>query len=181
MSDILLIVDDERGVTGALARALADEAYEVLVADSAKQALELLETRGAGIRVVLSDEMMPEMTGSEFLGIVRERWPDTIRMLLTGHASVGAIMAAVNSGEIFRFFVKPWDDTELRLALRQAFERSALEAENRRLMRTVKRQAAELRLLEASHPGIATLQRDTAGRLIVQEVSEDEIAEILRG
>lgn len=178
MSDAILIVDDEANILDALRRALADDPYEVLTASDGQEGLQILHGRD-DVKVVLSDERMPGMSGGEFLSRVREARPETVRMMLTGHASPDGIMTAVNNGGIWRFFVKPWDDMELRLSIRAAFDKYRLEAENRRLLRAVRRQAAELRILEASHPGIATLARDAQGRLIVPEVTEEEIAEVL--
>jgi DNA-binding NtrC family response regulator len=177
MSDVILLVDDEENVIKALERALLDEPYEVRAAASGEEALELAAHHR--FKVVISDERMPGMDGAEFLSIVRARYPATIRMMLTGHASIEATMRAVNSGEIYRFFTKPWNDYELKLALRSAIEKYDLEEENRRLLRTVKRQAGELRSLERQYPGITTLQRDRTGTVVLPEMSEEEVARII--
>jgi two-component system probable response regulator PhcQ len=94
---------------------------------------------------------MPGMDGAEFLSIVKERHPEVALILLTGYASLEATMKAVNNGEIYRFFTKPWDEYQLKLAIRSAIEKYDLEAENRRLLKTVKRQAVELRSLEVKY------------------------------
>ena len=129
--------------------------------------------------MVLSDEMMPEMTGSEFLSAVRGSHPHTIRIILTGQANIESAMRAINSGEIYRFLTKPWDDNELKLTLRAAFEKYDLEEENRRLLAMVKRQALNLRLLEKSHPGISKLERDESGTLIVPELTNEDYEGIM--
>lgn len=89
-------------------------------------------------------------------------------------------MRAVNSGEIYRFFIKPWDDIELKLAIRSALEKYDLEHENRRLLRTVRHQSQELRYLERSYPGISELRREVGGAIRIEsELSEEEIAGII--
>lgn len=99
-------------------------------------------------KLVISDERMIGMQGSELLAILKERYPATLRILLTGHATLEAAMKAVNQGEIYRFFTKPWNDTELKFAICSAIERYDLEAETRRLLATVRSQAMEIKVLE---------------------------------
>jgi DNA-binding NtrC family response regulator len=99
--------------------------------------------------------------------------------MLTGHASLEATVAAVNRGEVYRFFTKPWNDVELLMAIRTAIEKYDLEAENRRLLRTIKNQAFELKAIEKVHPGITRLEKDENGNLLLPDFSEEEIEEIL--
>jgi hypothetical protein len=89
-------------------------------------------------------------------------------------------MKAVNSGEIYRFFTKPWNDHELILALRSAIEKFDLEAERRRLLATVKSQASELRGLEQRYPGITCVEKDDLGAVLLPEISDEEIESIIR-
>lgn len=177
MKKTLLLVDDEPLVISSLRRALADEPYEILTAGSGREGLALCAEHKVG--VVVSDERMPGMGGAEFLAAVKERYPETIRIMLTGHASVDATMRAVNKGEIYRFFTKPWDDMELRFALRSAFDRLMLEEENRRLLRTVKCQYQELSVLENKYPGITGVEKDEQGVLILPEVLDEDINKII--
>jgi response regulator RpfG family c-di-GMP phosphodiesterase len=90
---------------------------------------------------------MPQMNGAQFLGRVREVWPATVRIVLTGYADIGATIAAINQGEIHRYITKPWDDQDLLLQVRQALERKALEEEKQRLEQLTQRQNIELREL----------------------------------
>ena len=174
MEHAILLVDDEPDVAAALTRALMDEPYDVSSSQGGEYALQVMASRQ--FKVVISDERMPGMGGAEFLSIVRERFPDTVRIMLTGHASLESTMKAVNSGEIYRFFTKPWNDTELKLAIRSAIEKYDLEAENRRLLKTVKHQAAELRALEQRYPGISRIEKDEQGTVVLPEMADDEIA-----
>jgi two-component system probable response regulator PhcQ len=144
MKDTILIVDDEPKVIAALQRTLFDESYEIHTATSGEEALEILKT--CKTKLVISDERMPGMDGAEFLLILKVRHPETVRMMLTGHASLEAAMKAVNSGEVYRFFVKPWNDLELKMAIRAAMEKFDLEAENRRLLGMIKSKNLEAQL-----------------------------------
>jgi len=177
MKNTILIVDDEPNVIAALQRTLFEEPYDVRSAESGEQALDLLGDWRA--KVVISDERMPGMDGAEFLGIVKERFPETVRIMLTGHASLDAAMKAVNSGEVYRFFVKPWNDLDLLMAIRSAVEKFDLEAENRRLLSTIKNQAVELKVMERRYAGITRLEKDKYGNVLIPDFSEEEMAEIL--
>ncbi|SCY90494.1 response regulator [Rhizobium sp. NFACC06-2] len=121
MSDkpVLLFVDDEERIVRLLKMIFRSE-YEVYTALSAREALAILET--IPVDVVASDQRMPECTGIQLLSQIRERWPDTIRILLTGYSDLVAIIGAVNEGEVYRFINKPWDQTELRTVIADAVE-----------------------------------------------------------
>jgi two-component system, probable response regulator PhcQ len=177
MTSRILLVDDEPNIISSLQRVLLEEPYEIISAGSAEEGMKLLET--TRFKVVVSDERMPGMGGAEFLSIVRNSYPETVRILLTGYASLEAAMAAVNGGEIYRFFMKPWDDLELMLAIRSAIERYDLEVENRRLLAIVRRQYRELTAIEERFPGITGIERDEDGSITLPEMSEEEI-ELIR-
>lgn len=177
MKDTILLVDDEANVLSALTRALIDDPYEILTASGGRQALEIME--GKTIKAIVSDERMVGMQGSELLAEVRRRSPHTVRILLTGHAILEAAMRAVNEGEIYRFFTKPWDDTQIRFALLSAVEKFNLEAENRRLLATVKDQAMEIKVLERRYPGISRVEKDSRGTFVLPDIAEDEIASLI--
>ena len=119
----VLFVDDEREVTSGIRLALRKEPYEVLIANSAKAGLALLQEKT--IDVVISDERMPEMGGAEFLTIVRKLYPETIRLILSGQASLESAIGAINDAGIYRFLRKPCDPHELALCLAQALEAHA--------------------------------------------------------
>lgn len=177
MKSKILLVDDEENVLASLDRALFEEPYEVYSATSGERALEIMQAHC--FKVVISDERMIGMQGSEYLLLVKERYPDAVRILLTGHATLDAAVRAVNQGEIYRFFTKPWDDTEVRLAIRLAVERYDLEHENRRLLSTIKRQSLEMKALERRFPGITRIGRDRQGNLVLDDMSEEEIRHLI--
>ena len=119
----LLVVDDEENVLNSLRRLLRSEGYHVLTAGSGNEALELLA--GNEVGVVLSDERMPGMSGTELLRRVRTMYPTVMRIVLSGYADVTTITDAINKGEIYKYVTKPWDNDELLALLREAFVRSA--------------------------------------------------------
>lgn len=178
MTQRILIVDDEVHVSKALRRALIDEEYEIVTAQSGLEALQLM---GEGeFQVVISDERMPGMQGSELFATLSLRWPETIRILLTGQASLDAAVRAVNEGEIYRFFTKPWNDLELRLAIRTGIDKYALEIKNRKLLALVRNQELRLRTLAGSATIVKTKDRDQDGSFHLPELTDSEISELLQ-
>jgi len=177
MESKILLVDDEANVLAALNRALYEEAYQVHTAAGGEQALEIMQAHR--FKVVISDERMPGMPGSEFLTRVRERHPDTMRILLTGHATLAAATTAVNQGEIYRFFTKPWNDTEIRFAVRSAIEKYDLEEENRRLLGTLRRHSLEMKVLERRFPGITRVEKDGQGNFVLDDMPEAEVRRMM--
>lgn len=118
-SRTLLLVDDEPGILSSLKRLFRREGYRILAADNGMTGLELLASNEVG--VVISDARMPEMNGGEFLGRVREMYPNVLRIMLSGYTDLKAVTTAVNRGELFSFLTKPWDDAELVETVRDAF------------------------------------------------------------
>jgi len=127
----LLFVDDEPGIVKALSRVFHQENYEVITAWSAKEGLEKFAT--GTIHLVITDFMMPGMNGAQFLQEVKKRSPDTIRIMLTGHANTDAVMGAINEGAVYKFILKPWNDDDLRVTVALALEQFDLISRNRSL------------------------------------------------
>lgn len=148
MVNKIMFVDDEKGILQALRRFFLDEPYEILVSDSPLKALEMLENNE--VAVVVSDQRMPVMEGTEFLEKVRERWPNTVRIILTAYADLEAAKGAINRGNVYRFINKPWDDVDLKTAVKNAIDLYTLESENRKLFALTKEQNDELRELNGS-------------------------------
>ncbi len=126
----VLCVDDEPAILEALELTLGED-YQVFTAGSGDLGLAILDREE--IALVIADQVMPGMTGVEFLGRVHERHPETIRMLLTGYTDASALARAINEGRIYRYLQKPWDTDELRLAVRRALETFQLAEHNARL------------------------------------------------
>ncbi|MEJ5208648.1 EAL domain-containing protein [Denitratimonas sp. CY0512] len=115
----LLVVDDEIGICNALTRLLRRDGYNILIARSGAEALDLLALHP--IQVILSDQRMPGMSGTELLGKVKSLYPNTVRIILSGYTDLSVVTEAVNQGAVFRFLTKPWDDGQLRSQIRDAF------------------------------------------------------------
>ena len=127
----ILCVDDEPNVLNSVRRLFLDEEYEVFTAPTAQAGLEILDQEH--IHIVISDYRMPNMNGVEFLREVRTRWPDTVRIVLSGYADMAAIVSAINEGEIYRFIPKPWNDDDLKVTVANAIERYHLLVKNAEL------------------------------------------------
>ena len=134
----VLFVDDEVNILKALQRLLRQDDMKVLCAAGAREAFELLEQHPT--QVIVTDQRMPDMCGVDLLSSVRERWPDVVRMMLTGYTEMGVAVEAINRGEIYRLITKPWNDDELKATLRQAFDHHALKSEIRRLNQVTREQ-----------------------------------------
>ncbi len=143
--DRILLVDDERNVIRALERLFLDDDYDILTASSGDEGLELLED--GEVQLILADYRMEGMDGVEFLRRVYERWPDTIRMVLSGYADTAAVVAAINEGRVYKFIPKPWNDEELRHTVARALETWHLQQHNRTLTCRLEETIGELRRL----------------------------------
>ncbi|WP_075880957.1 HD domain-containing phosphohydrolase [Vreelandella massiliensis] len=139
----VLIVDDEPNVLSALRRVLRGETYRVQTASSGEEALEILADEPTN--VVVSDSKMPGMDGAELLSRVQARYPDCIRILLTGHQDLEAVTRAINDGHIYHYIAKPWNDDDLRFNLRQAVAFHESEQERQRLEALTHAQNEELK------------------------------------
>ncbi|MCG8404091.1 MAG: response regulator [Phycisphaerales bacterium] len=139
----VLLVDDEDNIRTALKRLLRREDYEICAAANGREALRILEVNP--VQLIVSDYRMPGMTGVELLREIRQRWPDTVRIILSGFSEVNAIIAAINEGEIYKFLSKPWNDEEIKLHIRRALEQHELEEENRRMADEIAEQNESLR------------------------------------
>jgi response regulator RpfG family c-di-GMP phosphodiesterase len=130
-TNTILLVDDEKSILNSLKRLLRKEEYKVLTASSGKKGLDIL--RDNNVQVVISDQRMPEMSGTEFLSKVKKESPDIIRIILSGYTDVDVVIDTINQGSIYKFFHKPWNDQSLILEIRQAFEYYKLIQDNTRL------------------------------------------------
>ncbi|GAB2180588.1 hypothetical protein DLREEDagrD3_08110 [Denitratisoma sp. agr-D3] len=128
MNRTLLLVDDEPALLHSLLRLFRDEGYELLTAASGEEALQLLEQHSA--QVLLSDQRMPGMSGVEFLTEAKRRYPDSVRMVLSGYADIETITDAINRGNVYKFLHKPWDNQLLLENVRDAFRQFDLIQQN---------------------------------------------------
>ena len=141
----LLLVDDEPNVLSALRRVFRQENYEVVCCTDPIAASTLLCTEA--FQVIISDYMMPAMNGGDLLKHARAVQPDTIRIMLTGHADVNAVVGAVKSGAVYKFILKPWNDDDLRITIALALEQHALKRKNTLLAQTNQDNSREIERL----------------------------------
>ena len=127
----VLVIDDEPEVLNTLNRQLRRE-FEVFIAHNSDEALAILHEHP--IQIVISDERMPGVTGSEFFSHIKEEYPGAIRLLLTGYADLQAVIQAINQGHIYRYITKPWDATEIRTIVREAYDRYRMIARSEHLL-----------------------------------------------
>jgi response regulator RpfG family c-di-GMP phosphodiesterase len=142
------LVDDEASILNSLRRLLRNQPYDLFFADSGEQALELMTRQP--IDLVMTDARMPNMDGATLLAEIHQRYPTTMRILLTGYADLNMIVKAINEGQIHRYISKPWNDEELQLTLRQALAHQHSERERQRLERLSHEQNEALQSLNAS-------------------------------
>ncbi|PRY54491.1 response regulator receiver domain-containing protein [Arcticibacter pallidicorallinus] len=122
----ILYVDDEENNLYSF-KATFRMKYKVLIALSGDEALEIMKSKP--VHIIITDQRMPNMTGVEFLEKVIEKFPDPIRILLTGYADMGAVVDAVNKGKIFHYLAKPWNEEELDMTITRAFAKYEEKAE----------------------------------------------------
>jgi two-component system probable response regulator PhcQ len=163
----ILLVDDEDAIRSSLSSVLEREGYRVHSAESGDEGLRILKEEP--IQLVISDYSMPQMSGVDFLKLVRERYPNIVRIMLTGDPNPEVIIRSINEGEVYRFIRKPWDNTMLRVTIYFAFETITLEEENRRLISALRRQMNFLRDLERDFPYLSALTRDEDAALLLAE------------
>jgi FixJ family two-component response regulator len=130
----VLVVDDEANVAKSIRRLLEANGFEVITAEDGKNALDIMR-RETDVAVIVSDQRMPKMTGSELFAQLSVEHPDIKRILLTGYTDLDSIRDAVNQGNIFRFLLKPWDDDELLKCVEEGEHYYLVKQENERLNR----------------------------------------------
>ena len=116
--DILYVDDEENNLISF--KATFRLTYNITIASSADAAMKILENKS--VEIIITDQRMPNMTGIEFLEKILEKYPDPVRILLTGFADMSAVIDAVNKGKIFHYLSKPWDEHELDETIKKAFE-----------------------------------------------------------
>jgi CheY-like chemotaxis protein len=154
----MLVVDDEPDNLDLLYRTFRRE-FKVLRSESGTEALKVLAAEGE-VAVIISDQRMPEMKGTEFLSKTVPQFPDTMRIILTGFTDVEDLVDAINSGQVYKYITKPWDPEELRTVVQRAVETYEVQ----------KKRSEELRWAQAQ-----TRLLDSIVRIAHQELSPEEI------
>jgi type II secretory ATPase GspE/PulE/Tfp pilus assembly ATPase PilB-like protein/FixJ family two-component response regulator len=169
----ILLVDDEANVLSALRRVFHYENYEVVCCQDPAQALERLKQET--FQIIISDYMMPGLNGGDLLKQARAIRPAMIRIMLTGHADVNAVIGAMKAGAVYKFILKPWNDDDLRVTVALALEQHALQQKNRALAsenQAKTKEIAQLAKFGVSSRSQLALVLNKRGLLSVQQVQE---------
>ena len=150
----ILFVDDEERILRSLALQFRRE-YEVLTESDPLRALERLKSER--VQIIVSDQRMPQMSGAELLAQARQIAPDTLRILLTGYSDLDAAVEALNSGGIFRYLTKPWDQQEMAFTLRQAAQIAARQLQAPKVLTAIPQAALNVLLLDEDAPTLAVV------------------------
>ena len=126
----ILYVDDEPENLIAF-KAVFRRVYDIKTVNSAQEGLDILEIEEFDI--VISDQRMPKMTGVEFFEIIQSKYPESIRMVLTGYSDMNAIIDAINKGKVFHYITKPWNAEELKIIINNALDYHQLKSRNEEL------------------------------------------------
>lgn len=171
----LLLVDDEENILSALKRLLRTEGYEILTANGGEAGLEILAQNK--VDVIVSDQRMPGMAGTEFLRRAKELHPDTIRMVLSGYAELEVITSAINDGAIYKFLSKPWEAEQLCAHIAEAFDLKELGDENRRLTEGISFANSELSKANAR---LESLLQDNLSQINMDEAALGALQRIVQ-
>jgi type II secretory ATPase GspE/PulE/Tfp pilus assembly ATPase PilB-like protein/DNA-binding response OmpR family regulator len=172
----ILFLDDEKQVLKSLQRCFRKENYHVFTSQNHIEAFELLKNNT--INLVISDFLMPNMNGADFLRQVRKKHPEIIRIMLTGHADTNAVMTAIEEGAVYKFILKPWNNDDLRVTVALALEQFELQRKNKKLLLENNQQKKDLSKLNR----MATSNR---GQLLVSLnkkglINDHQIQKILK-
>jgi len=160
----ILCVDDEKNVLKAIERLFLDSDYEILTAESGDKGLETLTNNGT-IQLVVSDYRMPGMNGVDFLREVYKKWPETIRIVLSGYADTALIVEAINDGHIYKFIPKPWNDDELKVTIAKALDYYNVQQKNIQLTIALEESNEELRDINSN---LENLVEERTSELMLQ-------------
>jgi len=139
---VILLVDDEASILSSLKRLLRPLGYTLITAESGAEGLRLLDEHP--VDLIISDMRMPEMTGAQFLGKAKVKYPEIMRILLTGYSEITSLVSAINEGGIYHYLQKPWDEQNLILTIQRALEQHHLKKEAARLNEVIRKQNEEL-------------------------------------
>lgn len=177
MTAHILIVDDEPDIVRMLRRVLRSEGHELTTTTDPREAVELLGTRRFDL--LLCDVDMPHLSGHEVTRAAREVSPATVRVLVTGNATMDAAVRAINEGEVHRFVRKPFEAAALRGVVREALARKAELALVAEADERARRRRLLFEQLEAEHPGVTTIERAADGLYEVDTARARSAAERL--
>ena len=154
----VLVLDDEVNILESFKRLFFKDEFGIFTTTNHQEAMDILEKER--IKLVMSDQRMPKITGVEFLKQVKVKYPDVLRILITGYADIEAAEDAINVGEVYRFINKPWDGEELKGSVRQAIKHYDLIVENRNLFKLTKEKNEDLEILNRKLKNMYEVQKE---------------------
>ena len=169
----ILLVDDEQNILSALSRLLRADGREIITAGDAHEGLAKLKSNN-GADLVISDNKLPNISGLDFLVKVKQLYPDTIRILITGYPDLEGAIKAINNGQVYRFITKPWENEELKLTVRQALDYCDVLRDNRALLQIARQQADLLAAVQKKYPQVSKSELDKSGMYIIDEKKASE-------
>ena len=170
MTTVILVDDDSRLLQG-IQRVLHKEPYQITIVNSGLACLELLQ--GMKADLVVSDERMPGINGTTLLAQIREKYPDMVRIMLSGEATLDTALKAINHGEVFRFLTKPCNEVELAIAIREGLKQRELVNKSMRMLEVMKMQSSYIAALEKENPGISQVKRASHGEIVLEDKGKD--------
>jgi YesN/AraC family two-component response regulator len=181
---VILCVDDEPIILKSLVRLFRTENYDIYTANNGSEALTIFS--GVYVDLIISDYRMPEMNGVELLQKVKDIYPGTVRIILSGFADFNNVVSAINDGQIYRFCHKPWENEELKITVRQSLEYHDLQKEKRILLRRIQKQNLELQtnnnfLEKKNKSNIVSMKvyQNILQKLLVPVIATDTTGKIL--
>ncbi|MFC1592407.1 response regulator [Candidatus Omnitrophota bacterium] len=176
----ILILDDEENILHSLTRLLRGEEREIFTAGTAAEAWAKLKEVG-GADLVISDNRLPDISGIDFLVKVRQLFPDSIRILVTGYPGLDSAIEAINKGQVYRYIPKPWENEELKLTVKQALDYYDVMRDNRVLLRIARKQAQVLREMQKKYPQVSEAEITRTGLYIIDEQKlSDTLAQFMQ-
>jgi len=172
----ILCVDDEQQILSSLKRLLRKENFDLFTATNGEDGFRIMATRD--IHLVISDHRMPDMSGISFLAKIRETYPDTIRILLTGYTEIDSIKASINEGHVYKFLLKPWNDDNLKQEIRKGLEQYDLIQSNHSLHLMV---AAKNKELEQINKDLENIIKHRTRELELQNQALELTRVLFRG
>ncbi len=176
----IVMVDDEQNVLSAMKRILHRNDYELIIFDNALEALDFLRNVKGDIDLLISDNKMPFMSGTDLLIAVKNDFPNIIKIMLTGNSDIKDAQKAINDGNVYKFLTKPCNAHDLRLTVSHALANKDLWEEKQRLVKTIKQQNEALETLEKEHPGILQIDRDNDGSVVLDIKQEESYEDFIK-
>jgi putative two-component system response regulator len=175
----ILFVDDEQPILNSMRRMFMNCGYDILTAESGEAGLEMIKNYPP-VHIVVSDYRMPGMNGVEFLKTVNARWPDTVRIVLSGYADTANVIAAINDGQIFKVITKPWNDDDLKNIIIDAAEKYHTQKnkiERRSAWKLM--EALPLVMLRFDNEGKIVWMNPKAAEVFGEKMLQKNLAEVL--